>query len=67
MGGNESKESDSKSSIHFSDEEKPMVSTLFHRISHGKKTFNREEFRVSSNYGSVHVCSDHSKPQNTDG
>ena len=51
MGGNESKESDSKSSIHFSDEEKPMVSTLFHRISHGKKTFNREEFRVSSNYG----------------
>ncbi|XP_076470954.1 MTOR-associated protein MEAK7-like [Babylonia areolata] len=46
MGGNESKESDSKSSLHFSDEEKVMVSTLFHRISHGKKTFNREQFRL---------------------
>lgn len=46
MGGHESKDSDSRSVSHFSDEEKPRVSTLFHRISHGKKTFNRDEFRV---------------------
>lgn len=44
MGGGESKGSDHRP-VHFSDDEKPMVSVLFHRISHGKKTFNREQFR----------------------
>ncbi|KAK7481687.1 hypothetical protein BaRGS_00027060 [Batillaria attramentaria] len=44
MGGSESKGSDQRP-VHFTDEEKPMVSVLFHRISHGKKTFNREQFR----------------------
>ncbi|KAK7114459.1 MTOR-associated protein MEAK7-like [Littorina saxatilis] len=45
MGGSESKESDNRTSVHFTEEEKPRVSTLFHRISHGKKTFNRDQFR----------------------
>lgn len=44
MGGSESKGADQKP-VHFTEEEKPMVSLLFHRISHGKKTFNREQFR----------------------
>lgn len=50
MGGNESKRVDHKSQIVFSEEEKPMVHRLFYKISYGKKTFNREQFRVSRLY-----------------
>ncbi|PVD20393.1 hypothetical protein C0Q70_18547 [Pomacea canaliculata] len=45
MGGSESKGSDHKATLHFPEEEKPLVIQLFYRISHGKKYFTREEFR----------------------
>ncbi|KAI8759260.1 MTOR-associated protein meak7 [Biomphalaria glabrata] len=45
MGGSESKTTDLKHEIYFSDEEKAKVNHVFCSISHGKKSFNKENLQ----------------------
>ncbi|XP_005102865.1 MTOR-associated protein MEAK7 [Aplysia californica] len=44
MGGSESKSTDVKHELLFDEEEKSRVSSVFASISHGKKSFNKEQF-----------------------
>ena len=49
MGGTESKKNDSEiSELMFDEEERKKVVFIFATIAHGKKTFDEQQFQVST-------------------
>lgn len=46
MGGSESKATDLKHELMFNEDEKEKVNYVFSRISHGRKSFNKENLQV---------------------